>query len=182
MYAMRIVSGQFKGKKLIAPKHDIRPTLDKVKQALFTKLQFEIEDAVVLDLFCGSGALGIEAISRNAKKVVFCDNNYESISLTKNNILSLNMKNNNTKIEIINKDYKTALNSFNEKFDLIILDPPYESDFYVKALQIIKEKDLLAPNGVIVCERLRSKKIEQNLFTLDCTKEYGSVALDYLIL
>jgi len=178
---MRIISGQFKGKKLLPPKHDIRPTLDKVKQALFTKLQFETPNAVVLDLFCGSGALGIEAVSRNAKKVMFFDSNFQSIALTKSNIESLKLENNNTQIEILQKDYLTALNGLNEKFDLIILDPPYESGFYVKALQIIKEKNLLAENGVIVCERLKDKKIEQSFFALDCTKNYGTISLDYFV-
>lgn len=178
---MRIISGQFKGKKLFPPKHDIRPTLDIVKQALFTKLQFQIENTAVLDLFCGSGALGIEAISRNAKKVVFCDSNAKSIALTKNNISSLNLKNNNTQIEVFQKDCLVALKKFEEKFDLIILDPPYESGLYYQCLQKIKEKNLLAENGIIVCERLKTKKIEQNFFALDCTKNYGTISLDYFV-
>lgn len=176
---MRIVSGKFRAKKLAPPTHNIRPTLDKVKQSLFTKLQFFVEGSKVLDLFCGSGALGIEAISRNASRVVFCDNNEKSIALTKKNIASLKLENSKTEISVIKNDYKTFLENTKESFDLIIIDPPYESDFYYPALALIKSKKLLAPGGVIVCERLKSRHITQDLFENTDTKIYGSVALDY---
>lgn len=177
---MRIVAGKFRAKRLTPPSHDIRPTLDKVKQALFTRLQFEIEGARVLDLFCGSGALGIEALSRDAKKVVFCDVDNQSVSLTKKNIASLKIDN-RQEVKVYRTDYLKYLRGAKEQFDLIILDPPYEKDFYVPALEVIFEKKLLAPEGVIVCERLRSKVISQDFFEVECVKEYGSVALDYLI-
>lgn len=177
---MRIISGQFRAKKLYPPTHDIRPTTDKVKQALFTRLQFFIENAVVLDLFSGSGALGIEAISRGAKKVIFCDNNEKSILLTKKNIGSLKLEKSKTEIVVCKLDYLQFLTTTTDKFDLIILDPPYNSDFYLPSLQIIKERNLLNENGVIVCERLKTKKIEQNYFALSATKTYGTIALDYL--
>lgn len=177
---MRIISGQFRAKKLFPPTHDIRPTTDKVKQALFTRLQFFIENATVLDLFSGSGAVGIEAISRGAKKVVFCDSNEKSIMLTKKNINALKLERSKTEIEINKLDYLQYLTQTKEKFDLIILDPPYNSDYYIPALQIIKERNLLNEDGVIVCERLKAKKIEQNFFVLSATKTYGTIALDYL--
>ncbi|MBQ4535887.1 MAG: RsmD family RNA methyltransferase, partial [Clostridia bacterium] len=113
---MRIVSGKFRAKKLCPPSHDIRPTLDKVKQALFTKLQFQIECSAVLDLFSGSGALGIEAISRGARKVVFVDSNTKSIDLTKKNVSSLKLDG-ACKIEIKKSDFLTYLESAKEKFD-----------------------------------------------------------------
>lgn len=173
---MRIIAGKFRGKKLISPTHDIRPTLDIVKQAIFTRLQFFIENNRVLDLFSGSGALGIEAISRGAKEVVFCDVNYKSIKLIKDNLSSLKCDN----YKIINSDFKNALNSVEGQFDLILLDPPYASGYYNEALKIIKEKNLLSNNGIVVCERSKDEIINSP-FLLDCTKIYGSVAVDYFL-
>lgn len=176
---MRIVSGKFRAKKLSPPTHDIRPTLDKVKQALFTKLQFDIEGATVLDLFSGSGALGIEAISRGAKKVVFVDSNTKSVDLTKKNVSSLKLDG-ATKIEIKKSDYLTYLESAKEKFDIIILDPPYEKGFYLPALETIAKNSLLAEGGVIVCEHLREQPLKQEFFEVVDIKNYGTVTLSYL--
>lgn len=173
---MRVISGKYRGKKLISPSHEIRPTLDMVKQAIFTRLQFFVEDANVLDLFAGSGALGIEALSRGAKFVTFCDKNYQSIKLIKDNLNFI--KENNFKV--IQGDYKTILNSFKSPFDLIILDPPFASGYYNDALKIIYENKLLNTDGVIVCERAKEEKLKCE-FNLDCTKVYGSVAVDYFV-
>ena len=173
---MRVISGKYRGKKLISPSHEIRPTLDMVKQAIFTRLQFFVEDANVLDLFAGSGALGIEALSRGAKFVTFCDKNYQSIKLIKDNLNFI--KENNFKV--IQGDYKTILNSFKSPFDLIILDPPFASGYYNDALKIIEENKLLNTDGVIVCERAKEEKLKCE-FNLDCTKVYGSVAVDYFV-
>lgn len=177
---MRIVAGKFRAKKLLPPKHNIRPTLDKVKQALFTRLQFFIEDKVVLDLFSGSGALGIEALSRGAKKVVFCDADYKSVALTKQNISALKLDK-TQEVRVFKVDYLEFLKTTKEVFDLIILDPPYEKPYYKPALEIIAGRKLLANDGVIVCERLKNSPLEENCFKLDCTKNYGTVALDYFV-
>lgn len=177
---MRIVAGKFRAKRLNPPTHNIRPTLDKVKQALFTRLQFEIEGARVLDLFCGSGALGIEALSREAQKVVFCDADMQSVSLTKKNIAGLKLDA-GQEVKVYKTDFMKYLRGAKEQFDLIILDPPYDQDFYVPALELIFQKKLLAEDGIIVCERPRTLKIVQKFFEVECIKEYGSVALDYLI-
>lgn len=174
---MRVVAGKYRGKKLISPNHDIRPTLDKVKQAIFTRLQFFVEGKSVLDLFSGSGALGIEALSRGASKVVFCDANYNSIKLIKENLKSLKDEN----FEVLQGDYKTCLNAFNSQFDLIILDPPYKSGYYDPALKIIAEKKLLSNDGIIVCERAKDELISNQDFNLECTKIYGTVAVDYFV-
>ncbi len=172
---MRVIAGKFKGKKLNSPvTTNIRPTGDKVKQAIFTKLQFFVQDAKVLDLFSGSGALGIEAISRNAKEVVFVDNNINSIKLTKQNLKNLGVV-----AKVIHLDYKTALNTFKEKFDLILIDPPYASGFYEDCLNIIFQNNLLNKNGIIVCERDRQKIIGCCCFELFDTKNYGTVSVDY---
>ncbi|MBR2433714.1 MAG: 16S rRNA (guanine(966)-N(2))-methyltransferase RsmD [Clostridia bacterium] len=177
---MRIVAGKFRAKKLAPPTHNIRPTLDKVKQALFTRLQFDIEGAVVLDLFSGSGALGIEAISRGARQVIFCDVDEKSVALTKKNLSGLKIDA-GQEVRVFKTDFLAFLRGARTQFNIIILDPPYEKNFYVPALEIIAQKKLLAPDGVIVCERLRAQEIPQDFFALDATKNYGTVALDYLV-
>lgn len=172
---MRIVAGKFRGKKLQSPTtENVRPTLDKVKQAIFTKLQFFIENKVVLDLFSGSGALGIEALSRNAKEVIFVDKNINSVRLTKNNLKSINSSS-----KVLHMDFKDALKSFKCKFDLILLDPPYSSEVYEECLKLIYDYDLLCDDGIIVCERDRQKTINMPYFKLFDTKNYGTVSVDY---
>ena len=172
---MRVIAGKFKGKKLNSPvTTNIRPTGDKVKQAIFTKLQFFVQGVRVLDLFSGSGALGIEALSRNAKEVIFVDSNINSIKLIKQNL-----KNVGVDAKVIHNDYKTALKSFKEKFDLILIDPPYASDFYENCLNIIHQYNLLSANGIIVCERDKQKIIDCDCFELFDTKNYGTVSVDF---
>lgn len=173
---MRINAGKFKGKKLLENKYDhIRPTTDKVKQALFVKLQFFIVDAKVLDLFCGTGALGIEAISRGAKEVTFVDKNYKSVLLTKANLNSIAVKQ-----KVYKLDALSFLNNCDEQYDLIILDPPYKSGLYEKVLIKIWEKNLLAQNGIIVCEHAKEDKFDYNNFHVFDEKRYGTIMLTYL--
>lgn len=172
---MRVISGIYRGKPLASPKSDnIRPTGDKVKQALFTKLQFFVKDAVVLDLFCGSGALGIEAISQGAKKVYFVDKDRRSIALTKKNLESIKEE-----YKVMNCDYSVALSKIEEKLDLILIDPPYASGVYDRVLALIQEKDLLGDNGIVVCEHPNELSINSSLEIFD-KKRYGTVTLTYL--
>lgn len=172
---MRVISGKYRGKILKAPISDnIRPTGDKVKQALFTKLQFFVSGKVVLDLFCGSGALGIEAISRDAKMVYFVDKDYRSISLTKENLKGINGY-----YKVMHCDYKIALQSICEKLDLILVDPPYASGLYEDILTTIKQKNLLSDDGIIVCEHPVELDIAYDFKLLD-EKTYGTVKLTFL--
>ena len=172
---MRIVSGKHRGKILNSPSStNIRPTTDKVKQAIFTKLQFFVAEKRVLDLFSGSGALGIEAISRGAKEVVFVDKSLDSVKLTQKNLKSINEQ-----ARVLYLDYQTALKSFVDPFDLILLDPPYASGVYENCLDIIFERNLLCNDGVIVCERDRNIIIKSDKFKLFDTKVYGTIAVDY---
>lgn len=172
---MRVNAGKYKGMVLKSPTSDnVRPTGDKVRQAMFTKLQFFIPEKKVLDLFAGSGAMGIEALSRGASKVVFVDKDKRSISLIKQNTARL--------VEpyiIKNCDYTVALNTLTEKFDLIFIDPPYASGFYNNALALIKSNNLLNDGGIIVCEHDITTKIESDFNVID-EKKYGSVMLTYL--
>ena len=164
---MRIISGKYKGKKLEGFNIiGTRPTMDRVKESLFGMIQNYINGTIVLDLFAGSGALGLEAISNGAKKCYFIDNNIEAIKTIKNN--SINVKED---LEIINTDYKKFLKNTNEKFDIIFLDPPYEANNLNKALRIIEERDLLKDNGIVVCEYEKGY-IETNLKLIK-DKSYG---------
>ena len=172
---MRVISGKYRGKVLKSPQTtNVRPTGDKVKQALFTKLQFFIPGKVVLDLFCGSGSLGIEAISHGAKCVYFVDKDRRSVVLTKQNLIGITEDYN-----VFNCDYSVALNKFEQKFDLILLDPPYASGVYDNALSIIFERGLLAEEGIIVCEHPNGLEINTNFEIYD-QKRYGTVTLSYL--
>lgn len=172
---MRIISGKFRGKQLLAPSSTlVRPTGDKVKQAIFTKLQFFVPSKRVLDLFSGSGALGIEAISRDASEVVFVDKSAESVKLTQRNLKLIGATN-----KVYCMDYETALKSFEEPFDLILIDPPYASGVYEHCLSLIKTYNLLSSDGIIVCERDRLKPISTPYFNLADTKNYGTVSVDY---
>jgi len=172
---MRVISGKYKGKPLKELKLDhIRPTADKVKQALFTKLQFEIEGARVLDLFCGTGGLGIEAISRGAKEVVFIDKNAKSVALTKENLKSIKEN-----AKVYNVSYEKAIEKVEGKFDLILVDPPYKSGVYQKVLELIAEKNILKEGGTIVCEHAKEDEINTDSFIKYDEKRYGTVMLTY---
>lgn len=172
---MRIIAGKFKGKPLKSPKsNNIRPTGDKVKQALFTKLQFFVPNAVVLDLFCGSGALGIEALSNGAEFVYFVDKDKRSIALTKENLNGLG-----TNYKVLNCDCLVALSKIDKKLNLILIDPPYASGVYNSVLEEIYNKNLLLEDGIIVCEHPNELKVESNFEIFD-QKRYGTVTLTYL--
>lgn len=164
---MRIISGKYRGKKLKG--FDIegtRPTMDRVKESLFGMIQSYVNDSTVLDLFAGSGALGIEAISEGAKKCIFVDNNINCI-----NTIKENTSNFDEDIEIINTDYKRYLKNTDLKFDIIFLDPPYRANNLNKALRIIQERNLLNDGGIVVCE-YENVKIETNLSKIK-EKSYG---------
>ena len=173
---MRIVGGKFKGKPLKELKYDhIRPTADKVKQALFTKFQFDIPTSRVIDLFCGTGGLGIEAISRGAKEVIFVDKNPKSVSLTKEN---LKMIGSDAKVFCVS--FEVALQKVEGKFDFIFIDPPYKSGLYEKAFSLISERDLLSDTGVIVCEHLKTDEFNYAPFEVFDEKIYGTIKLTFL--
>ena len=181
---MRVISGKARGKKLVSLEGlNTRPTLDRVKEALFNKIQFEILDKKILDLFAGSGALGIEAISRGAKSATFCDNSREAIKVIKTNIENTNNINNST---IINKDFIEALEKLekeNKKFDIIFLDPPYKTDFAEKAIKKIIDSNLLSKEGIIILETDDIKKeetIQNEGIEIFDKREYGRVILIFI--
>ena len=145
---MHIISGKYRGKKLKGFEVDgTRPTMDRVKESLFGMIQSYVGDSRVLDLFAGSGALGLEAISNGAREAYLVDNNIEAIKVIRDNI-----KNMDDDIKVIKSDYKKFLKETDEKFDIIFLDPPYRKGLMGKALRVIEERDLLNEGGLVVCE------------------------------
>lgn len=181
---MRIISGVARGTKLYTLEgENTRPTLDRVKEPLFSIIQHEIKDAVVLDLFSGSGALALETLSRGAKKAVLCDKSRNAIDIIKKNIEKTHFQD---KTEILCADYKKCLDVINEKFDLIFIDPPYKLDVAVKAVGKILEKQLLSENGLIIIETDEENRelqeineLKHNLKIIDL-RTYGRVKLIFL--
>lgn len=181
---MRVISGTARGTLLYSlDGNSTRPTLDRVKEALFNIIQNNIQDAYVLDLFAGSGALGIEAISRGASKAVFCDSSNKAIEIIKKNIEKTHV---NSKSQVIKENYKRTLQILEkkEKFDLIFIDPPYADDIAVDAIKDIVEKDLLAEDGIIILETDEEKRELKNLDNIDINvydlRKYGRVKLIFL--
>ena len=168
---MRVISGKYKGRNLVGFDIDgTRPTMDRVKESMFALIQNHIEGSIVLDLFAGSGSLGIEALSNGASKVYFVDNNPEIIKILSKNLSGMD------NYELINLDYNKALKSFrdnNIKFDLILLDPPYDRKFINKILDFIYDNNLLSDNGKIVCE-YEIEKVTTDKFNIYKEKKYGS--------
>ena len=165
---MRVISGKYKGKNILGFNIDgTRPTMDRVKESMFASIQSYVKDAVTLDLFAGSGALGIEALSNGASKCYFVDNNKIAINTINKNIDGID------NCVVLNKDYKDALKYFkdnNIKFDLILLDPPYKHNLLNEAIKLIEEYDLL--RGILVCE-VEDYEIITN-YDLIKEKKYGS--------
>ena len=150
---MKVISGKLKGRKIIG--YDIdgtRPTMDRVKESIFGSIQGHLEDSVVLDLFAGSGNLGIEAISNGASICYFVDNNKKCIKTIQDNINQFNIEEQSI---IIQNDYKYAIEKFVEnqvKFDIIFVDPPYQYRLMNEILDIVKEYNILKDDGIIVLE------------------------------
>lgn len=154
---MYIVAGELKGRKLVSPSDKrVRPTAGKTKQAIFNMLQWVIQDAVVADLFCGCGNLGIEAISRGAAKCYFSDASRDSIRLTSENIEKCGIQD---KSILMTGDYKKNISLINEQADIIFLDPPYSKGYMEKAFEAIREKELLSQGGIIVAEHGKNEEL-----------------------
>ena len=154
---MRIIGGKFRSRVLVEfAGEDVRPTSDRAKEALFNILSLKLYGARVLDLFAGSGALGLESLSRGAKEVVFNDCAKASLAIIKKNLAALKITPNGEEAKLMNCDYLVCLEQVRGQFDIIFIDPPYRFDFGEKALQKIAERKLLTENGIAVYERDRS--------------------------
>ena len=166
---MRIISGSARGRKLKEPAgHNIRPTSDMVKESVFNIIQFDIEGRRVLDLFTGTGQYGIEALSRGAKSAVFVDSASESVKLTKENIKLCGFSD---LASVYARDALRYLES-DEKYDLIFIDPPYDTLLAVRAVQKIVEFDKLNINGIMICELKASDPAPAVTQPYEMQKEY----------
>lgn len=171
---MKIISGKYKGRVLDG--FDIngtRPTMDRVKESLFAMIQSYLKDATVLDLFAGSGNLGIEALSEGAKEIYLVDKNKKACQIIKRNINRIGIE----ASDIFCGDYKIALKKYQEqsiKFDIIFLDPPYQTDLVKKSMEMIEMYELLSKNGIIVAESdTLDKIIYSDKLEIVKSKKYG---------
>ena len=173
---MRVITGKARGMKLISLEGTdiIRPTADAVKESMFSIVQFDIEDAVVLDLFAGSGQLGIEALSRGAEKAYFVDSSKASIDVIRKNLA-------HTKLEddavVVNMPNSAFLRTAKERIDIAFLDPPYGKGLIQRSLGALTE--IMNDGGIIVCEHETDCRLpeEENGFVISKQYKYGKIAL-----
>ena len=179
---MRVISGTARGTKLNSIESlSTRPTLDRVKEPLFSIIQQYIIDSEVLDLFAGSGALGIETLSRGAKKCYFCDKSPASIKMLKQNLEKTKLTD---RAAIFIGDYKKYLKQLNNKFDIIFIDPPYKLNIGVDAIKLILQYKLFAKDGIIVLETDEEERDLKELESINIevydVRKYGRVTLIFL--
>lgn len=169
---MKVISGKLKGRNILGFDIDgTRPTMDRVKESLFATIQDYIVDSVCLDLFSGSGNLGIEAISEGAKFVYLVDSNKKAVKVINSNISNFNIS---SQCNILNTDYKSALKELSSnKFDIIFLDPPYKTNYIEESIMLINKYDLLKDNGIIICESDSLDKIIYDGYIEKKSKKYG---------
>jgi len=171
---MRVLGGKFKGRNIIVPS-GIRPVSLRVKKSCFDILKGEIQGKRVLDLFGGSGSLGIEALSQGAKEAIFLDSDRRCVAAIRKNLTSLGF---NPQQKVILKDSASGIKDFftyKESFDIIFLDPPYHSGLLTKALQLLEEYDIVTPSGYIVtfCYTKGDFVQARRGFSLIVEKKYG---------
>ena len=174
---MRVISGKARGVNLKTPEGVLtRPTIDRVKEALFSIINFDIPASNVLDLFGGTGQLGIEALSRGAKSAVFVDQREDACKLIKENLRRTKLEQD---AKVVRMDYLDYLKRCKDKFDIIFLDPPYAEVFLENALKCITEIDILQSGGIIVAERPLGKDLPWDFegFTRSKDYKYGKVLL-----
>lgn len=167
---MRVITGKARGVLLKTPEGlDTRPTTDRVKEALFSIIQFEIPGTYVLDLFGGTGQLGIEALSRGAEHAVFVDAGDAACKLIKENLRRTKLE---SQAKVVRSDYLQYLKTTREKFNIVLLDPPYAEVFLENALNCITEIDILQTGGIIVCERPVGKELPWEFPGYTRSKDY----------
>ena len=167
---MRVITGKARGIQLKTPEGlQTRPTADRVKEAVFSILQFDLPGTRILDLFGGTGQLGIEALSRGAKSAVFVDASDKACALIKENLRRCKME---SDAKVIRADYLDYLHRCRENFDIILLDPPYAEVFLENALKKLSEIDILQSGGIIVAERPVEKPLDMVLPGFSRSKDY----------
>lgn len=175
---MRVISGNFKGRVLKTLEgNDVRPTTDKVKEAIFSMIQFEIEGKNFLDLFSGSGQMGIEAVSRGASEAALVEQNRMAISIIKKN---LNLLGNPKNINLFECSAEAFLLDNKKKFDIAFLDPPYKKGVLEQFIE--KLSDHMAEDSTIICEHSADETLPTETFGFIKTKErkYGKISISIL--
>ena len=181
--SMRIISGKARGTKLYTLEGTAtRPTLDRVKESLFNIIQNDIEDSTVLDLFSGSGAIGLEFLSRGAKRAVLCDNSKDAIKIIKQNVQKTHFE---EIAEIYNMEFTKLVERLqNQKFDIIYIDPPYATDFIKISLEKIIEYKLVNENTKIIVETDDETRILNQIEKMDVEitdkRKYGRATIIFL--
>lgn len=179
---MRIISGKAKGTNLITLKgNNTRPTLDRAKEAIFNMIGINIVESNFLDLFSGSGAIGLEAASRGAKKVILCDSSKEAKKVIEKNIEKTHMQ---LKVKLYNLDFEKVIKEkITEKQNYIYIDPPYESNLIYKATKIIIEKNIINEDSIIIAETNKIAEVEKSLLEFNINiidkRKYGKI--EYII-
>ena len=176
-FLMRVITGIARGKKLITLDGlDVRPTTEMVKEAIFSSIHFDLPGASVLDLFSGSGQLGIEAISRGAKHCVFVDKSKSSIDIIKKNIEACGF---NPQSMVLNMDSMEYLSVAKTGIDIALLDPPYREGLITKALPLLDR--IMSDNSVVVCEHENELSLDESYGRLKKTKtkRYGKISVSY---
>ena len=180
---MRIISGKARGTKLYTLDGTAtRPTLDRVKESLFNIIQNDIEDSTVLDLFSGSGAIGLEFLSRGAKRAVLCDSSKDAIKIIKQNVQKTHFE---EKAEVYNMEFTKLVERLqNQKFDIIYIDPPYATDFIKISLEKIIEYELVNENTKIIVETDDETRILNQIEKMDVEitdkRKYGRATIIFL--
>ncbi|PRR84153.1 16S rRNA (guanine(966)-N(2))-methyltransferase RsmD [Clostridium vincentii] len=177
---MRIIAGKARGRKLISPETmETRPTLDRVKEAMFSMAQGYILDAVVVDVFAGTGSLGLESASRGAKEVYLVDKSPVTYPLLKQNVENLKFQDFCTPLNMDAYEALRMLAKKDKKFDLIFIDPPYCKEMIPEAIKIVKENQLLQPDGLIVTKIDTVEEIYEGYEDIKLTrsKRYGNTTV-----
>lgn len=177
---MRIITGSARGTKLAAPEGETtRPTADMTKEAVFSMIQFEIEGRRCLDLFAGSGQMGLEALSRGAEKATFVDSSAEAVMIIKQNAIKTHLY---QKCVVLNYDYKKYLSAAkDERFDLVFLDPPYDDgDEIDEAISFMMDNGMIENGGYVVCESGRKEPFSHEGLTQRKHSRYGKAYITLL--
>lgn len=180
---MRIISGKARGTKLYTLEgNNTRPTLDRVKESIFNIIQQDVQDCVFLDLFSGCGAIGLEAVSRGAKKAILCDKSKEAIKIIKKNIEKTKFMDNTV---VLGMDFEQALNGeIKEKVDIVYLDPPYKTNFIYKAIRLMINNSIIDKNTKIILETDEEERVLKELEQLDIDvidkRKYGRAKIVFL--
>ncbi len=172
---MRVITGSARGRRLRTLEgNDVRPTTDLVKEAIFSIIQFDIEGRSVLDLFSGSGQLGIEAVSRGAGQAVFVDKSKQSAAVTLENVKTVGFSD---KCKVVNKDYSAFLSGCSQSFDIVFLDPPYSTGLLQQSLQ--KLGGVIKKTSIVICEHPFGEEMPASTGELPMYRQYkyGKLAL-----